>query len=44
MRLVSSEYGVEASVATLHAVSLITVLLILPSVVKCMNMFGVIKS
>ena len=44
MRLVSSEYGVEASVATLRAVSLITVLLILPSVVKCMNMFGVIKS
>ena len=33
-----------AAVATLHAVRLITVLLILPLVVKCLNLFGVIKS
>ena len=44
MSLVGSEYEVGDSVATLHAVSLITVLLILPLVVKCMNLFGVIKS
>ena len=44
MSLVGSEYGVGAAVATLHAVRLITVLLILPLVVKCLNMFGVIKS
>ena len=30
--------------ATLHAVRLITVLLIIPLVVKCLNLFGVIKS
>ena len=42
--LVGSEYGVGAAVATLHAVRLITVLLILPLVVKCLNLFGVIKS
>ena len=44
MSLVGSEYGVGAAVATLHAVRLITVLLILPLVVKCLNWFGVIKS
>ena len=43
MSLVGSEYGVGAAVATLHAVRLITVLLILPLVVKCLNLFGVIK-
>ena len=37
-------YGVGAAVATLHAVRLITVLVILPLVVKCLNIFGVIKS
>ena len=44
MSLVGSEYGVGAAVATLHAVRLITVLLILPLIVKCLNLFGVIKS
>ena len=44
MSLVRSEYGVGAAVSTLHAVRLITVLLILPLVVKCLNIFGVIKS
>ena len=44
MSLVGSEYGVGAAVATLHAVRLITVLLILPLVVKGLNFFGVIKS
>ena len=44
MSLVGSEYGVGPAVATLHAVRLITVLLILPLVVKCLNIFGVIKS
>ena len=44
MSLVGSEYGVGAAVATLHAVRLITVLLILPLVVKCLNLFGLIKS
>ena len=39
-----SEYGVGAAVATLHAVRLITVLLILPLVVKFLNLFGIIKS
>ena len=43
MSLVGSEYGVGAAVATLHAVRLITVLLILPLVVKCLNLFGIIK-
>ena len=33
-----------AAVATLHAVRLVTVLLILPLVVKCLNLFGLIKS
>ena len=44
MSLVGSEYGVGAAVATLHAVRLITVLLILPLVVKSLNMIGIIKS
>ena len=44
MSLVGSEYGVDAAVATLHSVRLIIVLLILPLVVKCLNLFVVIKS
>lgn len=44
MSLVGSEYGVGAAVATLHAVRLITVLLIIPLIVKLLNLFGVIKS
>ena len=44
MSLVGSEYGVGAAVATLHAVRLITVLLILPLIVKLLNLFGLIKS
>ena len=44
MSLVGSEYGVGPAVATLHAVRLITVLLILPLVVKLLNLFGIIKS
>ena len=44
MSLVGSEYGVGAAVATLHAVRLITVLLIIPIIVKFLNIFGVIKS
>tara|TARA_B100001109_G_scaffold218750_1_gene188984 strand:+ start:153 stop:665 length:513 start_codon:yes stop_codon:yes gene_type:complete len=44
MSLVGSEYGVGAAVATLHAVRLITVLLILPLIVKCLTWFGLIKS
>ena len=44
MSLVGSEYGVGAAVATLHAVRLITVLLILPLIVKLLNLLGVIKS
>ena len=44
MSLVGSEYGVGAAVATLHAVRLITVLLILPLIVKLLNIFGIIKS
>ena len=44
MSLVGAEYGVGAAVATLHAVRLITVLLILPLIVKCLNIFGIIKS
>ena len=44
MSLVGSEYGVGAAVATLHAVRLITVLLILPLIVKLLNFSGVIKS
>ena len=44
MSLVGSEYGVGPAVATLHAVRLITVLLILPLVVRFLNIFGIIKS
>ena len=44
MSLVATEYGVGAAVATLHAVRLVTVLLILPLVVKMLNLFGIIKS
>ena len=44
MSLVGSEYCVGAAVATLHAVRLITVLLILPLIVKLLNLLGVIKS
>ncbi len=44
MSLVGSEYGVGPAVATLHAVRLITVLLIIPIIVKLLNIFGVIKS
>ena len=44
MSLISSEYGIGATVVTLHSVGLITVLLILPLVVKCLNIFEVIKS
>ena len=44
MSLVGSEYGVGPAVATLHAVRLITVLLILPLIVKGLNLFGIIKS
>ena len=44
MSLVGSEYGVGPAVATLHAVRLVTVLLILPLVVKMLNIFGIIKS
>ena len=44
MSLVGSEYGVGPAVATLHAVRLVTVLLILPLIVKMLNLFGMIKS
>ena len=44
MSLVGSEYGVGPAVATLHAVRLITVLLILPLIVKILNLSGIIKS
>ena len=44
MSLVGSEYGVGPAVATLHAVRLITVLLILPIIVKILNLFGIIKT
>ncbi len=44
MSLVSSEYGVGPAVATLHAVRLVTVLLILPLIVKKLTLFGIIKS
>ena len=44
MSLVESEYGVGDAVASLHAVRLITVLLILPLVVKSLSLIGIIKS
>ena len=43
MSLVGTEYGVGAAVATLHAVRLVTVLLILPLVVKMLNLLEIIK-
>lgn len=43
MSLVGSEYGVGAAVASLHAVRLITVLLILPLIVKLLNVIGIIN-
>ena len=39
MSLVGSEYGIGAAVATLPAVRLIAVPLILPLIMKCLNMF-----
>ena len=39
MSLVGSEYGIGAAVATLLAVRLITVPLILPLIMRCLNMF-----
>tara|TARA_S200000501_G_scaffold186660_1_gene175557 strand:+ start:833 stop:1345 length:513 start_codon:yes stop_codon:yes gene_type:complete len=44
MSLVGSEYGVGPAVATLHAVRLITVLILLPLCIKMLNLFGIIKS
>ena len=44
MSLVGSEYVVGPAVATLHAVRLITVLLILPLIVKILTIYGIIKS
>ena len=42
--VITTILGAAPGVATLHAVRLITVLLILPLVVKCLNLFGVLKS
>ena len=44
MRLVGAEFGVGAAVATLHAVRLITVLLVLPLLVKLLAPLGLIDS
>ena len=44
MSFVGSEYRLGAAVATLHSVRLITMLLILPLIVKFLYLFGVIKS
>ena len=44
MSLVGAEYGVGAGVAALHIVRLITVLIILPIIVKSLNILGIIKS
>ena len=44
MSLVGSKYGVGAAVVTPPAVRLITALLILPLVVKFLNLFGILKS
>lgn len=44
MSLVGAGYGVGPAVATLHAVGLVTVLLILPLVLKLLNLVGIIKS
>ncbi len=40
MSLVGAEFGVGAAVAALHAVRLITVLLVLPLIVKCLGPLG----
>ncbi|MEC9028346.1 MAG: AbrB family transcriptional regulator, partial [Cyanobacteriota bacterium] len=44
MSLVGAEFGVGAAVATLHAVRLITVLLVLPLLVKLLAPLGLIDS
>ncbi len=44
MSLVGEEFGVGAAVATLHAVRLITVLLILPLLVKFLGSLGLLNS
>ena len=44
MSLVGTDYGVGAAVATLHAVRVVTVLLILALVVIMLNFFGIINS
>ena len=44
MSLVGTEYGVGTAVAALHAFRLITVLILLPLIVKSLNLIGVIKS
>jgi Putative ammonia monooxygenase len=44
MSLVGAEFGVGAAVAALHAVRLITVLLVLPLVVKLLTPFGIGES
>ena len=43
MSLVGAEFGVGAAVAALHAVRLITVLLLLPLIVKFLTLSGLIK-
>ncbi|MGB4533355.1 MAG: AbrB family transcriptional regulator, partial [Synechococcus sp.] len=40
MSLVGADYGVGAAVAALHAVRLITVLLVIPVVVKLLTPLG----
>ena len=42
--LVLSEYRVDVAAANLHAVRLISVLIILTLIMKCLNLFGLIKS
>ena len=44
MSLLGAEFGVGAAVATLHAVRLITVLLVLPLLVKLLAPLGLIDS
>ena len=43
MSLVGAEFGVGAAVAALHAVRLITVLIILPIIVKLIAPSGIIN-
>ena len=43
MSLVGSEYDVEPGVTTLHAVRLVTILLILPLIVQILSLFGMKK-